>query len=85
MEIQCDLTFITLGLDNYGVPPDQDTDYDYDETPAVPDSKLKWYKKKTTDSEESKDVIPVGKQLNGRHIQAGERNDVYSMPIKKNK
>lgn len=46
-------------------------------------SKEKWYKKKTTESEESEGAIKVGKKLSGTHVEAGEANDVYRMPMPK--
>ena len=43
----------------------------------------KWYRNKTTESEESESKIPVGKTVDGRHVQAGEENNVYTIPVKK--
>ena len=45
----------------------------------------KWYRNKTTESEESERKIPVGRTLDGRHVMAGEGNNVYSYPVKKQK
>ena len=43
----------------------------------------KWYRNKTTATEESEIKIPVGKTLDGKHVLAGEGDNVYTIPVKK--
>lgn len=63
----------------------KDPEYDDDVTvPTLPiHDTQKWYKKKTTSSEESKGAIPVGKTSDGTHVKAGDGDDLYRMPRKK--
>ena len=78
--------FSSLGYDDFGnnkYPDNDDADSSVPAMPIVSVSGEKWYRNKTTESEESEIKIPVGKKLDGRHVLAGEDNNVYAVPLKK--
>ena len=80
--------FSSLGFDDFG--DNKHPDYD-DADSSVPvgaesnvsESSQKWYRNKTTEAEECESKIPVGKKLDGRHVRAGEGDNVYTIPVKK--
>ena len=75
--------FFSLGYDDFGNNKYPDNDVPEGAMPIVSVSGQKWYRNKTTESEESEIKIPVGKKLDGRHVLAGEDNNVYAVPLKK--
>ena len=81
--------FSSLGYDDFGNNKRPDYDDDDSSVPGgarsiVSESQKKWYRNKTTESEESEEKIPVGRRtVGGRHVVAGEENNVYAVPVKK--
>ena len=80
--------FSSLGYDDFGNNKYPDYDDDDSSVPGGAKSNVseftqKWYRNKTTESEESESKIPVGKKVDGRHVLAGEGNNVYTFPVKK--
>ena len=78
----------SLGYTDYG--NNKFPDYDDDDS-SVPEgansvtlkSDQKWFQNKTTESEESEEKIPLERTVDGRHVMAGEGNNLYALPLKK--
>ena len=83
------MIFSSVGFDDIGTNKHPDYDDDDDSSvpvgakPIVSEFNQKWYRNKTTATEESEIKIPVGRTLDGKHVLAGEGDNVYTIPDKK--